>query len=847
MNHRPRARLLLLPALLAGALGLARTPLAHAAPVAILTCDYNGLSTALSAGGAYTLPPGCTGTIVFPANSPIIIPTGVTSSLDATGSGLVLSGNDASRLLVINGSGSLSLTGLTLTHGAAPTAAASGGAVFLDGAPNAGNFALTNGAITNSTASSATGIGAGGAIDAENGSTLTLRNDTFSGNRAGINATGLTPSFGGAIFIFGKLGQPATLTIVGGSFIGNQTGISTTVSSGSGGAVSAFNTNTAISGASFTGNHAGTGASVSNSGAGGALYINFTLLVTLSGDTFTGNAAGTGLGTIPGLGAGGGASITANTVTIQGTSFSGNQTGSTFGQGGGLYASGSAPTGFGVALSGVAIYGNGAGTAGSGEGGGAYIQGAASVSTSTIFANVAGSSQGSGGSSEGGGLGLGEVAGGQPSVIDRTTIAGNRALGSPGPSGGAARGGGLYSDHVLTITNSTIANNTATAGASTGAGNPGAHASGGGIYNSGQLTLVSDTVTGNVTTAGAPGAGGTITASEGGGLYTTTNSEVPDSAPQPAALPGAARAALQRALAAPVRPEAPVAATATAKNTIIAANAADLGPDIFGPFVSGGYNLIGNPSIPGLTGTLQPTDKTNLAPQLGPLADNGGPRAGAPGATLPTLTERVLPGSPALDAVPAASCTDATGAPLATDERGLVRPFGAGCEIGAYEASTLTFGGPLGAAGGGCSLAITFFSGGTAFALRTGSAPNTLMSYLAIKGPGGQITAVPLVPRAGVPDTLTCTVPDPATLPSAITATAVTVDAQVVASTNPAIARLSTVRVVATRTAATEMVTVSAVGPGGTTGATLYTLTPSVQPQSFVVRVIPSGPFSLSR
>ena len=311
------------------------------------------------------------------------------------------------------------------------------------------------------------------------------------------------------------------------------------------------------------------------------------------------------------------------------------------------------------------------------------------------------------------------------------------------------------------------------------------------------------------------------------------------------ARPARALSRIKQALAAHARPDAPVAATATAKNTIIAANTADEGPDVYGPFVSGGYNLIGNPSIPGLTGTLQPTDKTGVAPQLGPLADNGGPRAGAPGATLPTLTERVLPGSPALDAVPAASCTDAAGAPLATDERGLARPFGAGCEIGAYEASTLTFGGPLGSAGGGCSLAITFFSGGTGFALRTGSAPNTLMSYLSIKGPAGTITAVPLVPRAGVPDTLSCTVPDPAALPSPLTATTVTVDAQVVASTNPAVARLSTVRVVATRTAATETVTVSAINPGGTTGATLYTLTPSVQPQSFAVRVVPSGPFAL--
>ena len=98
-----------------------------------------------------------------------------------------------------------------------------------------------------------------------------------------------------------------------------------------------------------------------------------------------------------------------------------------------------------------------------------------------------------------------------------------------------------------------------------------------------------------------------------------------------------------------------------------------------------------------------------------------------------------------------------------------------------------------------------------------------------------------------MPDTLSCTVPDPAALPSAMPATTVTVDAQVVASTNPAIARLSTVRVIATRTVTTETVTVSAINPGGTTGATLYTLTPSVQPQTFVVRVLPSGPFSLPR
>ncbi len=54
---------------------------------------------------------------------------------------------------------------------------------------------------------------------------------------------------------------------------------------------------------------------------------------------------------------------------------------------------------------------------------------------------------------------------------------------------------------------------------------------------------------------------------------------------------------------------------------------------------------------------------------LGALADNGGP----------TLTHALLPGSPALDAGNDAACS-------ATDQRGVSRPQGAHCDIGAYEA-----------------------------------------------------------------------------------------------------------------------------------------------------------------
>jgi hypothetical protein len=53
---------------------------------------------------------------------------------------------------------------------------------------------------------------------------------------------------------------------------------------------------------------------------------------------------------------------------------------------------------------------------------------------------------------------------------------------------------------------------------------------------------------------------------------------------------------------------------------------------------------------------------------LGPLADNGGP----------TQTHALLPGSPAIDAGDNTACP-------ATDQRGVTRPLGAACDIGAYE------------------------------------------------------------------------------------------------------------------------------------------------------------------
>lgn len=81
------------------------------------------------------------------------------------------------------------------------------------------------------------------------------------------------------------------------------------------------------------------------------------------------------------------------------------------------------------------------------------------------------------------------------------------------------------------------------------------------------------------------------------------------------------------------------------------------------PVRSNNYNLDSGSSCR-LTG---PNDLSNTDPLLGPLADNGGP----------TLTHALLAGSPAINAGPA-KCS-----PL--DQRGVIRPQGKACDIGAYE------------------------------------------------------------------------------------------------------------------------------------------------------------------
>ena len=88
---------------------------------------------------------------------------------------------------------------------------------------------------------------------------------------------------------------------------------------------------------------------------------------------------------------------------------------------------------------------------------------------------------------------------------------------------------------------------------------------------------------------------------------------------------------------------------------------------------SNGYNI----ESPGDTcGFDQPSDQVNVSADdlnLGPLQDNGGP----------TMTHALLPGSVAIDVIPAEDCVDAERASLTTDQRGF--PRDSMCDVGAFE------------------------------------------------------------------------------------------------------------------------------------------------------------------
>jgi hypothetical protein len=106
---------------------------------------------------------------------------------------------------------------------------------------------------------------------------------------------------------------------------------------------------------------------------------------------------------------------------------------------------------------------------------------------------------------------------------------------------------------------------------------------------------------------------------------------------------------------------------ATATNSVIDGGCVQFGDD--STMMSGGYNIVGGADGCGFDEPGDMVDVSSSALGLGPLTDNGGP----------TMTHALLPGSVAIDAIPAPMCE------VAEDQRGEPRPAGGMCDVGAFE------------------------------------------------------------------------------------------------------------------------------------------------------------------
>jgi hypothetical protein len=225
-------------------------------------------------------------------------------------------------------------------------------------------------------------------------------------------------------------------------------------------------------------------------------------------------------------------------------------------------------------------------------------------------------------------------------------------------------GGGIRNDGTLMVTNSTLSGNSA--------------AYGGAIGNGGTATVTNTTFSGNGGSFGAAIANfgsATVTVTNatfsgnssinGGGIWNTGTLTVANSTfSGNSAANGGGGVFNSNSL--------------TLKNTALANSGYGNCWDTSGGIVSGGYNLSDDTSC---TNAFTGTGDINNTPaglDSNGLKNNGGL----------TQTIALVSGSPAIDAIPVSPtnyCTDVAGTPITSDQRGMARPQGVACDIGAYE------------------------------------------------------------------------------------------------------------------------------------------------------------------
>jgi uncharacterized repeat protein (TIGR01451 family) len=263
-------------------------------------------------------------------------------------------------------------------------------------------------------------------------------------------------------------------------------------------------------------------------------------------------------------------------------------------------------------------------------GGGIYNIGMLRVMNSSIISNT--------GVNGGGGI---YNFSGSVELVNSSVLSNTTTSASLDGGGGIFSRGSSVSTASVSITGSTIASNTAAL-------------RGGGIFNdiASELVIRNSTISGN-------------SAVEGGGVYNSGMMAGMDV--------GYATIANNTASAGTGGVQLQAGSTSSLIGSIIAGNTGTTASDCSGADINSlGYNLIGSTTGCSITGTTG-TNVTDVAALLGPLENNGGT----------TLTHLPQAGSPALDVIP-------FGLPVCnlavTDQRGVVRPQGPGCDIGAVEA-----------------------------------------------------------------------------------------------------------------------------------------------------------------
>jgi CSLREA domain-containing protein len=354
----------------------------------------------------------------------------------------------------------------------------------------------------------------------------------------------------------------------------------------------------------------------------------------------------------------------------------------------------------GAAPAALAASGGGACAAGGagGDGGGIFNGGTLALERVVVVGNRAsaggpGGSTGSGGCAGGqGGSGGGVYNRGRLTLTDSEFVDNRAGAGGAGgagdtgsglasdpggPGGPGGSGGAIYSRGRLTVTASTIYGNRAGVG---GAGGPGGGGGGppgvggpggwgGGVLSSARaLRLVNDTLFSNLAGGGGAGSsggdggnGGALAVTSGPGLV--RNATVADNGAGPGGAAGLAGTpgALGAGAGLFVKSPAPAHDT-TLQNTIVASSVGiGCAAAPRSAIANGGHDLsYGDHTCPGKHGD----------PRLGPLRNYGGP----------TKELALGAGSRAIGQVPGRG-----GHCPATDQRGVRRPQGEGCDIGAYE------------------------------------------------------------------------------------------------------------------------------------------------------------------